>query len=369
MNRAARRLGITLCCFSLSLLASGCGSEDPTAPETKTALKLEFLDNTRVEWDPSVGTTTVVVQFVARQENGTPLENDDIQVELRLNGSPVDSEGLLQADSEQLRSNVYLSLVLDASYSMLEQKPPAFVPMLAAARKTVAAGGALYDNRPGVFDWTLYWFNDRIYMPLETTAATEWLETDIERIPAPRPGTFTKLYAATEIAVERSKSFAETTAGDPRDHHMIVVLSDGADNYSWFPNTDLAGSGSAGTNRSYRYFGHRATTKADVIQAIRSHPSLKLNVIGLGSAVVDADLRALATAGNGAYFKNPKASQVDALFNRVALELTSIQTRGVTLPLPSADYRLDVVVRDRVHDGSAKHSVLFHGGDAGAGPR
>jgi hypothetical protein len=328
---------------------------------------LEVLNDPQVDFDPSVGTTTVILQFVARAGNGTPLEGNDIQVDLRLDGSPVDTEGLLQENSEQLRSNVYLSLVLDASYSMQEQQPPAFAPMLAAARKTVAAGRALYSDRPGTFDWTLYWFSDRIYTPLETSPETQWLESDIERIPSPGPGTFTKLYAATECAVERSKSFAEQTASDPRDHHVIVVLSDGADNYSWFPNSEINGTGSAGTSRNYTYFGYRATTKSDVLRTIDSHPSLKLNVIGLGSAVVDAELGELATAGHGSYFKNPSASQVEAVFDRVALELTSIQTRGVTLPLPSGDYRLDVVVHHR--GAHATHSIHFHGGDAGAGPR
>lgn len=364
-----RCLQMILCCLPLSLLSSGCGSEDAAGPVATPVVKLEFLDNPQVDFDPSVGTTTVVVQFVARKGNGTPLDYDELQVDLRLDGSPVDSEGILQEDSEQLRTNVHLSLVLDASYSMLEQQPPAFTPMLAAARKTVAAGRALYNDRPGEFTWKLYWFNDRIYTPLETSSGTQWLENDIERIPPPPPGSFTKLYAATEIAVERSKGVAEQTAGDPRDHHVIVVLSDGADNYSWFPNTELTGNGSAGTNRNYQYFGHRATTKGDVLRTIESHPALKLNVIGLGSAVVDADLRELASAGNGQYFKNPKASEVDKLFDRVALELTSIQTRGVTLPLPSGDYRLEVVVRDRATGATAKHPFLFHGGDAGAGPR
>jgi hypothetical protein len=350
----------------LSLLVVGCG-EDATAPEETPVVRLEVLNDPQVDFDPAVGTTTVVLQFVARNGNGTPLEGEEIQVDLRLNGNPVDSEGLLQEDSEQLRSNVYLSLVLDASFSMQEQQPPAFGPMLAAARKTVAAGRALYNDRPGTFDWTLYWFNDRIFTPLESVAGTEWLETDIERIPAPGPGTFTKLYAATEVAVARSKAFAEGSASDPRDHHVIVVLSDGADNYSWFPNSEINGNGSVGANRSYSYFGYRATSKEDVIRTIESHPSLKLNVIGLGSAVVDADLQQIATAGHGRYFKNPKASEVEAVFDRVALELTSIQTRGVTLPLPSGDYRLDVVVHHR--GAHATHTVLFHGGDAGAGPR
>lgn len=368
MNRAHVSTCLLLFVSSWSLLV-GCHPEESTGPNAASPLKLEFLDNTHVQFDPSVGTTTVVVQFVARNGQSVPLEREDLVVELRINGNRVDVEGILQEDSEQLRTNTYLTLVLDASYSMLEQEPPAFGPMLSAARKTVTAGRTLYADRPGIFDWSLYWFNDRIYTPLETSSGTQWAESDIERIPAPRPGTFTKLYAAMEVAVTRSKDFAEQFANDARDQHMIVILSDGADNYSWFPNAEITGTGTAGTNRNYEYFGYRTTRQADLLALVRSHPSLKLNVIGLGSAVVDEDLRSLAKAGNGSYFKNPKSDQVDALFDRVALELTSIQTRGVTLPLPSGDYRLDVIVRQRGTGAKGTFSVAFHGGDAGAGPR
>lgn len=369
MSRAQARLfGTVSCLLLVSLGASGC-KEESTGPEINAVVELEVLDTPQIEFDPAIGTTTVVVQFVARTGDGTPLEQQDIAVDLRLDGAPVDSEGILQEDSEQLRSNMYLSLVLDASYSMLEQSPPAFDPMLAAARKTVAAGRALYADRPGEFDWKLFWFSDRIFTPLENSSGTEWLDTDIERIPPPDPGTFTKLYAATQVAVERSRDFAEQIGDDPRDHHVIVVLSDGADNYSWFSNTEIFGNGSAGTNRNYEYFGYPATSKDNVLNTIHSHPSLRLSVIGLGSAVEDAELQELATAGNGTYFKNPNPDQLDAVFHRVALELTSIQTRGVTLPLPSGDYRLDVVVRQRSTGASATHSFVFHGGDAAAGPR
>lgn len=369
MSRARVRFFIVASCgLLLSLGASGC-KEQTTAPTVNAVVKLEVLDAPQVEFDPSIGTTTVVVQFVARTGDGTPLEQQDIEVDLRLDGAAVDSEGILQEDSEQLRSNMYLSLVLDASFSMLEQKPPAFDPMLAAARKTVAAGRALYADRPGEFDWKLFWFSDRIFTPLENASESAWLDADIERIPRPNPGTFTKLYAATQVAVERSRAFAAEVGDDPRDHHVIVVLSDGADNYSWFANTEIFGTGSAGTNRSYEYFGYPTTRKGDVLDTIRSHPSLKLNVIGLGSAVEDAALQELASVGNGNYFKNPNPRQIDEVFRRVSLELTSIQTRGVTLPLPAGDYRLDVVVRQRTTGASAQHSFVFHGGDANAGPR
>ena len=353
----------------LLILATGCGREIALEPESTSVVHLEFLDVPEVSFDPTVGTTTVVVQFVARNAQQDPLDQNDMNIQLRLDGQPIDVEGILKEDSEQLRTNLFLTLVLDASYSMLEQQPPAFSPMLASARKAVSAGRALYFERPGLFDWKLFWFNDRLFTPLEVTPGNDWLESDIERIPRPAPGTFTKLFAAVEVAVADSRQLAETIANDPRDHHVMVVLSDGGDNYSWFSNNDIFGTGSAGANRDFAYFGHSATTREQTLQAIRNHTALQLNVIGLGSAVRDADLGSLAAAGRGRYFKNPDSNQIEALFDQVIKEFTSIQTHGVTVPVPSGDYRLDVVVTDRATGASTSHPVIFHGGDAGAGPR
>ena len=155
----------------LLFFATGCGNKPVTEPESTAAVHLEILDVPEVGFDPSVGTTTVVVQFIARNAQQVPLERDDINIELRLGGQPIDVEGILKEDSEQLRTNLFLTLVLDASYSMLEQQPPAFSPMLASARKAVTAGRALYFERPGLFSWKLYWFNDRLYTPLEVVQA------------------------------------------------------------------------------------------------------------------------------------------------------------------------------------------------------
>ena len=68
------------------------------------------------------------------------IDADDVTVELLLDNRPVDNESLLQADSEELSSSIHLGLVLDASFSMLLHNPPAFEPMLTAARNAVVEG-------------------------------------------------------------------------------------------------------------------------------------------------------------------------------------------------------------------------------------
>ena len=56
---------------------------------------------------------------------------------------------------------------------------------------------------------------------------------------------------------------------------------------------------------------------------MRAHTALQLNVIGLGSAVRDADLGALAAAGRGRYFKNPDSNQIEKLFDQVIKEFSA----------------------------------------------
>jgi hypothetical protein len=362
-GREAFRL---LCLLGLAglLVLGGCDDDDPAAPDPGPSVLLDRVGDPAVDFDPQDGTTTVVVQFTARRGDGLPLASDDLEVTLQVDGRPIDVEGILQEDSEQLRSDLYLTLVLDASYSMLQHDPPAFGPMLTAARRAVTEGRSLYLERPGDFTWSLYWFNDRIFTPLESTPETEWQESDIERIPAPGPGTFTKLYAAAHDAVEASRETAESPDAGPRDQHVVVVLSDGADNYSWFANPELAGTGSVGINRSYEYFGYPATDKAQLLQLIGTHPALQLHVIGLGSAVNDQDLAEIAAAGHGEYFKNLDPSAVDALFDRVILEFASIQTRGATMPLPPGDYTFEVRVRDKATGAVSGFTFPFRGGGA-----
>ena len=78
MSRADKRFITLFLSLSMFLLASGCGTEETIAPEPDPLL-LEFLDNTQVQFDPTVGTTTVVVQFVARNSKGVPLEGEAVE--------------------------------------------------------------------------------------------------------------------------------------------------------------------------------------------------------------------------------------------------------------------------------------------------
>lgn len=353
----------------LAFTTAGCGGDDleitgPTDPRTQ--IRIEGFSAPQISFNPSQGTTTVVVQLVARDGSDSPLHGDELSFELQVDDAPIDVEGLLSEDSEALASSLHLTLVLDASYSMLQHTPPAFAPMLSAARRSTAAGKALYVDRPGTFDWDLVWFSDRIFRPVETTADTEWLETDIERIPVPTPGTFTKLYAAAASAIQSSAAHAAANASGPRDQHIVVVFSDGADNYSWFDNGTQSGTGEVGVGRAYEWTGAAPVTRAQVEQLLRDNPGIQLHVMGLGSAVNDGELAAIARAGRGRYFKNVEASQVDVLFDQVTREFTSVQTRGATIPVAPGAYTFRVVATRNDTGAQAVYSFRFLGGQIDA---
>jgi hypothetical protein len=152
--------------IALILLVVGCSSDEdsPVAP-TPASVKISMTSAPTVTFHQSTGKTTTIVQFIARDSAGNPLDADDVTVELLLDNKAVDNESLLQADSEELDSSIHLGLVLDASYSMLLHNPPAFDPMLTAARNAVIEGLALYAGRPGDFTWDVEWFNETIASP------------------------------------------------------------------------------------------------------------------------------------------------------------------------------------------------------------
>jgi hypothetical protein len=364
--RAAFRVGwtcVTLAALLLLQWACSGDGDDPTDPGQPQTIRVELIGTPELSFNPDNGTTNVVVQFIARDENSVPLTEDDVEVELQLDGKAIDTEAILERDSEELASNIHLTMVLDASYSMLRHEPPAFQPMLKSARRTIQEGRNVYLDRPGEFDWSMFWFNDLIYEPTEP-----WPDFVIESLPEPTPGTFTKLFAAVRRAVEDTNRRAAASTKS-REHFILVVFSDGADNYSWFANPEVAGSSTIANDYTYDYQGSNPVTKEDALAAIRDHPDLQVHVAGLGSSVNDKELSELATAGHGRYFKNLDPSQVSTLFDQVIREFTTMQTQGVTLPVPPGNYRFKIVVHRPETKGTASLQFDFHGGDGNAGVR
>jgi hypothetical protein len=337
---------------------------DPT--ETQSTVAIQMTSDPLVFFDASSGKTGVVVQFIARDGTGGAMNPEEVRVELLVNGRPVDNESLLQEDAEELSASIYLSLVLDASYSMLLHDPPAFGPMLQAARDALVKGKELFAGRSGTFTWNLSWFNEVIFSPSRSGRA--WLPDDLLVVPEPGPGTATKLFAAVEEqALRMQEAYDLGVAAGPHDHHIMVVFSDGADNYSWFDNSSYGSGGVTSSGAPYEVSGYGVSSLESAVAAIEAHPHLTAYVIGLGSEIRDAQLQPLSRAGDGRYFKNPSSSKVGSLFGLVTREFATIQNHGATIPLPPGDYNftLRVLTRDRRSHDQIQFS--FHGGDGEAG--
>ena len=82
------------------------------------------------------GKTSVVVQFIARDQDGYTLAADDVAVEMLVNDLPVDNESILQQDAEELSASIHFGLVLDASYFDAPAVPPGF-PEASSSRALV----------------------------------------------------------------------------------------------------------------------------------------------------------------------------------------------------------------------------------------
>lgn len=350
----------------VSAVLFGCSSGDryPAVPEMIT-VAIEPSSDAAITYNQATGKTTAIVQFIARDGAGNPFDPADLAVQLLVDGSPVDNESLLQEDSIELSSSIHLGLVLDASYSMLQHSPSAFAPMRTAAREAIVDGLALFDGRPGTFTWSVSWFAETLAFP--SAAGRAWLPDDLLTIPEPGPGTATKLYAAVQRQAERMLVSHETVANGPRDHHVMIVLSDGADNYSWFDNSTFTSAGATASGAPFELNGWRTTGVDSAIASVSAHPNLTVHVLGLGSDVQDDQLQRLVTAGGGRYVKNPSSSQVGALFDAVTREFATIQNQGATMPLAPGDYEFTLRVLVGGGLGGDEYTFRFHAGDAGAG--
>jgi len=346
---------------------AGCsGDESPTEPGgTPASVAIHMTSDPLVLFDAMSGKTGVVVQFIARNAAGYALDPEDVLVELLIDGHPVDNESILQEDAEELSASIFLSLVLDTSYSMLLHSPPAFAPMREAARDAILQGIELFAGRSGTFTWSLTWFNEVLSSP--SSSGRAWLPEDLLAIPEPRPGTATKLFAAVEHEALKMQEAYQNVANGPHDHHIMVVFSDGADNYSWFDNSSYSSTGVTSSGAAYETSGYRVTTLDSAVAAITSHPRLTTYVIGLGSDVRDAQLQAISNAGDGRYFKNPASSQVGALFDLVTQEFATIQNHGATIPLPPGDYTFGLRIWSRDRSAHDEFTFGIHAGDEQAG--
>lgn len=362
--------------FAFLALLTACGGNfDPNQLNnpgggTNSGLKLDVSQPPQVAWLSANGKTQVIVQFSARDGNGTPLPEDQIDVQMKIDNNPIDVESLLNQSSTELEVNLYFAMVLDASYSMTQHNPPAFEPMKTAARDSYQEILDLWSTRPGSVKFSLIWFDELMNQSMyNANIARDWNPDDILTIPEPVTGTATKLDSAVKVMADHLK--AEYDSGvfnGPRDQYVMLVFSDGADNYSWFDNSIKGNSTqSTSSGASYQQYGTIATTLDEARQSVAGHPRLTTHVIGLGSAINANELSQIAQAGKGIFQANPSSENVAQLFQRVLQEFTTIQTRGAEIPLPPGDYSFTLTVTNKNGGSKGSYSFNMHAGDPQTG--
>ena len=343
----------------------GGGGGAPAPAPTSSGVTLDVTQDPQVTWLNTNGKTQVILQFSVRDDDGQPLTEDQVDVELELDSSPIDVESLLNQSSTELEVNLYFAMVLDASFSMTQHDPPAFEPMKTAAADSYQQVLDLWSERPGSVKFSLIWFEEVMNQSLYNIGlARDWLPDDILSIPAPVAGTATKLDSAVKVMADYLQSeYDGGTFNGARDQYVMLVFSDGADNYSYWDNSLLNAALTTSSGASYRQFGTVPTTLEQAEAAITAHPRLTAHVIGLGSAINADELGRIAEAGNGTFQTNPGSQNIGELFERVLREFTTIQTRGAEIPLAPGDYDFTLTVTNKAGGNSASYQFRMHAGD------
>ncbi|MDH5257070.1 MAG: VWA domain-containing protein, partial [Gammaproteobacteria bacterium] len=304
--------------------------------------------------------TNVVLQFIPRDANGFPLASEQIDVEMEVNGKAIDIESHLESTADELQFNVNFGLVLDTSYSMVERN--ALTPMLEAAQQSVQSGVDIWKEKPGTFNFYTSWFNNYIFYSVDS-ALTNWTPQDISTIPTPEQRSFTKLYSAIDFMINKLDALprSETSSIAPADQNIILVFSDGEDNYSF---NDNSGSENTSTNYTdlgaeYTKTGYKKTTLPDLINKLEASNNLTVHVIGLGDTINETNLQKIVNSGNGTFRKNPDSDDLLTVFDGAVQEFTTLQTHGAALPLPPGNHTFTLRVKNKSGNLFAEHTFAF----------
>lgn len=354
--------GVAGAAVPVSVVRSGGRTGDAAATYqylANSAGNVLRIDPVGLPWvsrDPRIGTTTVILDYVVHDGLGRPVAPDAYRTRLFLDGNLLGSgafdETVLGSDARELELDLFLMLVLDASFSLERFGTSQFDAMLRGAEDLVLRGADLWSERAGSFDWSVLWFDELLARPHPDFAASFRLTN----IPRPQPGDFTKLYSAISAGLEVSADVrVDGVAADPRDRHVVVVFTDGRDNLSSFANPNVEEEGRLANGDPYRRFGWRATDLDAALGEIAAHPAwpeqLTVHTVALGAScaggttgtcVDDAALADVAQVGLGREF----ASEDDAgeLFDEVLREFETLKSDGALLALPPGTYTFDVVV-------------------------
>lgn len=307
------------------------------------SLQVDIINRTAC-WDPGNGTTQLDVRYVTRDQDGMPLDPEydvaqlatAIESEILVEGR-LPSEARVLRDAELLRSNLVMSLVLDASFSMLEHEPPAFEPMKNAAIELLTDVRDTWQANQSEFHWELAWFSTYISRP--NSSSNPWRIEDIAHLPTPQPSDFTGLYKAVLHMLNEHRRLREEErlAIGERDQHVMVILSDGLDNHSYFDNSGHLEQRETNAIQ-WTEMGFPSTAMADVQVAAGLIPNLRIHVIGVGGRIDEPELLELAALGRGQYFYGDDGAAVADIFNSVRQEFVTMQSIGLVVPLNPRSY-------------------------------
>jgi len=333
----------------LAALLAGCGGDGDAAPTGVRAISIEAVGAPSVSSDGD-GRTRVITSFVARADTGVAqraLTVGETTVEFWLDGAKVSGESVLARN--ELGGDLFYTLVLDGSYSMVsDHEPSAFQPMLAAARASFEEIEREWQQRGTNaevrFDWL--WFDDYIHYPDDKSGAA------ISLVPEPRSGeNDTRLFGAIDYMLKRHVATAAAGfATEPQDRHVMVVFTDANDNRSYFVTSEINERVETPPAHVKHRPGVPTADHTELIERINTAraagqlPAFTLHAIGLGSAVRAEPLRALAESQHGVFVQNPNSRSLSELFSAITREVVSIQTVGVKLPLRPGRYQLTVRV-------------------------
>lgn len=346
----------------------GTGFHSENGQCVSNQLSVDIISNTSCLKD---GSTRVLLQYIVRDPDGRPITVSAagsesqalLKTEVLVDGNLLSSESRIERDAELLNSDLALSLVLDASYSMLvEHTPPAFTPMKNAATTVLSNAKDAWMANDSQFYWELSWFDRNIYTPDEDRGRP-WTTEDIANIPEPESGGATVLFKAVSSMMKTHQSlYNNGLAAGERDQHIMLIFSDGEDNNSDFDTSnqepELGGEADA---LAWVEKGYKDTALSQLQNQLASSgvPNLRLLVIGFGDKADEQTLQSLAELGNGRYFFGDNANTLDQIFAEVQKEFATLQTIEIETPLPQKAYTfaLHALETDSGDEGRSEFTV------------
>lgn len=334
-------------------------------------------------WNPENGATRLIMQFITRDESGVALDPEldanqeptALASQLYVNNRPTDVESLLNRDSELLKSDLALSLVLDSTYSMLTHEPPAFAPMKAAAVDVLNGISDVWAANNANFHWELTWFNEVIFRPAPNNSGETWTIANINDIPQPSQGDFTGLWKAVDYTIGvHEELYADNVASGQRDQHVMIIFSDGDDNHSSvFDNSAERFSGSDDLDGMvhWTYRGYPLTDITDVKSHLAAVPDLRIYVIAFGEQLGEEgkqDLKDLAELSRGQYFFGSDSNTLGQLFDSVKREFVTMQTLGVETPLRDGEYEFSLRTKHHASGAEGRQEFSLEVSEEALGP-